>query len=254
MTGERRDESVQFSLTELMRLEDERVERERRDREAAEAAARAAKAKAERDEREARERAEAERKERERLLRVEEEARREAMSRAAVEQARIAVEARARAEEAERERRHEIELAKLKTEVQKPQGAGLLVGSGVLGAAVAFVVCTVAYFGAIKPAQARTVEALELAVHQAEGKAADAARAGLEQDRRIAQLEREVRAANDELAQLRAASTTKTPKAAPGPQPVGPRTNAPSTVSTAAIDKCAGSADPLCGLDLRRAK
>jgi hypothetical protein len=183
MTGERRDESVQFSLHELMRLEDERIAREKRDREAAEAAAIAAREASERREREERERAIAATHERERTLRFEEEARREAMSRAAVEQARISVEARTRAEESERERRHELELAKLRMDVARPHGPGLLLGSGAVGAALAFAVCGAAYFGEIRPAQARTVEGLEGAVARAEAKANDVGRENLEQGR-----------------------------------------------------------------------
>src|SRR5262245_46952258 len=104
MTG--KEESVTFSLKELAKLEDERIDQENRMREAREKAAVAAREDAtrkEREELEARERAAADERERARFREMEEEAKREAMSRAAVEQARITVEARTRSEEAERE-------------------------------------------------------------------------------------------------------------------------------------------------------
>ena len=108
MTGspERRDESVTFSLKELMKLEDERICQERQAREARELAVKSAREDAERREREelaAKDRAAEEERERARFREMEEEARREAMQRAAIEQARITVEARTRAEESDRE-------------------------------------------------------------------------------------------------------------------------------------------------------
>ena len=103
----RREESVQFSLKELLKLEDERLAEQTRERQARDAAAAR-----ERDESERRKRAELEEKvrtetearERQRHAELDDLARREAMQKAVVEQSRLEVEVRARAEERERER------------------------------------------------------------------------------------------------------------------------------------------------------
>jgi hypothetical protein len=251
MTSERRDESVQFSLTELMKLEDERVVREKREREAAEAAAVAAREDAARREREARERAEAEARERARRERAEEEARREAMSRAAVEQARIAVEAKTRAEEAERERRHELELARLRANVERPHGPGMLVGSAGVGLALGLVAAVTVHFASIKPTHARAVEDLKIAAARTEAQLLEARREGLSQASQINDLSARLEQARKDIVELR----SKEPRpGAKGPEVVrGPRAapGGPSQPPPSLSDKCAGSRDPLCGLDLR---
>jgi hypothetical protein len=251
MTGERRDESVQFSLHELMKLEDERILREKRDREAAEAAAFAAKEEAARREREAREQAEAQARERERILRIEEEARREAMSRAAIEQARISVEARTRADEAERERRHELELAKLRVEVAKPHGPALLIGSAAGGAFVAVIACVAVYFGSLRPEAARKVEGLEAATQRAEARATQLGIESLAQGKQINELEASLALARADIIKLRdqvATTRPPTPTGSPAPKTGGRAGQPPPPASLS--DKCAGSRDPLCGLDL----
>jgi hypothetical protein len=253
MKGERRDESVQFSLHELMKLEDERILRERRDREADEAAALAAKQDATRREREAHERAEAQARERERMLRVEEEARREAMSRAAIEQARIEVEARTRADEAERERRHELELARLRLDVGKPHGPAMLLGSAAGGAAVAFIACVALYFGSLRPEAARKIEGLEAATQRAEARATQLGIESLSQGKQLNELKESLAVARADIIKLRDSATAKVstpPHGAGGVPKAGGRPGQPPPPASLS-DKCAGSRDPLCGLDLR---
>src|SRR5690242_7876368 len=90
----RREESVKFSLKELMKLEDERLAEQARERAARERAAVAEQQNAERRRRaeaEAAARASAEAKEREQHAKLDDLARREAMQKAIVEQSRLAV-------------------------------------------------------------------------------------------------------------------------------------------------------------------
>lgn len=248
MAGEEREQSVQFSLHELRKLEDERLDREKREREAAEAAAKAATEQAARREREAMQRIEAEARERERRSRVEDEARREAMSRAAVEQARISIEARARAEEAERERQHELAIAKLRREVARPHGLGMLLGSGAIGGALAIAACFTFYFASVRPGNAQLVDGLEGAAARAEARAHELSREGLVMSRRIADLEAQLRAAETrQQPPAKGVEATNGPQIGKGPAPTGPR-------ASSKPDPCDGNADPLCGLDLRPKK
>ncbi|MDB5216675.1 MAG: type 3 domain protein precursor [Myxococcaceae bacterium] len=225
MTGgpERRDESVNFSLKELMKLEDERITQERQAREARELAAKNAREEAERREREelaAKDRAAADERERARFREMEEEARREAMQRAAVEQARITVEARTRAEESDRERRHEIELQRLRAETVKKPGPGGYVASALGGAAVALALCLVMHFAVSKPASDRRIAELDRAVAGAEGREGELGRRVDEQKLRIGQLEKSLSDMQDELSK-RPPLAVVTPKAPAGP--VGPK-------------------------------
>jgi colicin import membrane protein len=220
MTGgpERRDESVNFSLKELMKLEDERISQERQAREARELAAETARedaARRERAELEARERATAEERERARFREMEEEARREAISRAAVEQARITVEARTRAEESDRERRHELELQRMRTEtVQKP-GPGGYIASALGGAAACLAIALVLHFSVSKPAADLRIAELDRAVAAADGQANGLGRRVDEQSARIKKLEDALREKEDELTRARSAAAVK-----PAPTPV----------------------------------
>jgi hypothetical protein len=238
MTGgpERRDESVSFSLKELMKLEDERNTEERQAREARELATRAAHDEAERREREevvARNRAAEEERERARFREMEEEARGEAIQRATVEQARITVEARTRAEESERERRHEIELQRMRVETVKKPGPGGYVASALGGAAATLALCLVMHFAIWRPASDRRIAELDRAVAGADGREAEMGRRVDDQKMRIGQLEKSVADLQDEL--------TKRPPA----QAVSPR-----TATGATLQKRAGTgagADPLKG-------
>lgn len=244
---ERRDESVQFSLKELMKLEDERIGEEKKardEREAAEARAREETARKEREALAAREREEADARERQRREMVEEEARREAMSRAAVEQARIGVEARARAEESERERRHEIELVRVRAESQKKPAIGGFIGSGLAGAGVVLLAALLVHFGMVKPESARRVAELEQGVAVAETRADQLSRQSAKQADELAAMKRELDAAKALLASPPPVAKTppttpaggKGPIAAPPPKPRLPDEK-----------PCADEHDPLCG-------
>lgn len=251
MTGgpERRDESVNFSLKELMKLEDERISQERTAREARELAAQAAREDAARQERaelEARERAAAEERERARFREMEEEARREAIQRAAVEQARITVEARTRAEESDRERRHELELQRMRTETVRKPGPGMFIASALGGAAGCLAICLVLHFAVSKPAADLRVAELDRAVAAADGHANGLSRRVEEQSARIKKLEDGLRERDEELTRLRAAALAKpAPVAAPAPV----RGGSTGVKVKGANDgpPCANKFDPLCG-------
>ncbi|HEY8075490.1 MAG TPA: hypothetical protein VIF62_15305 [Labilithrix sp.] len=247
-----RDESVTFSLRELEQLENERLEREKRQREDELHAMQRAKEEAERraeEERTARLRMEADEKERARLREIEEEARREAMSRAAVEQARIEVEARTRADEADRERRHELELARIRIESKKSSGVGVVVGSGLVGFAVALGVCAGFYFGAIAPANARTRAALDGDVADANAKVRDLRSEAIDEHKKLVALQLQLDAANARIDEL----SQKAPSKPTTKGPIGTGSGPTSTVKKdpPPPDPCAGSKDPLCGLDMR---
>jgi hypothetical protein len=246
---ERRDESVSFSLKELMKLEDERVGQEREVRAARERAANDAReetARRARAELEARERAEADERERARFREMEEEARREAMQRAAVEQARITVEARTRAEEAERERSHERELLRMRAETAKKPGPGGFIGGGLGGAAIAIAAALVLHFAVWRPGADTRLAALDSAAAAADGRAGELGRRVEEQKERIAQLEKSLRETQAELA-VRAAPA---PKAPTGPSSVPRSGTAPSRPKPPNVNDgppCLNKFDPLCG-------
>ena len=130
---------------------------------------------------------------------MEEEARREAIQRAAVEQARITVEARTRAEESERERRHEIELQRMRAETVKKPGPGGYVASALGGAAATLALCLVLHFAVSKPASDRRIAELDRAVAGAEGREAELGRRVDDQKARIGQLEKSLSDMQDEL-------------------------------------------------------
>lgn len=251
MTGgpERRDESVNFSLAELMKLEDERIAQEKRAHEARQLAAQSEREAAERRESEtvaARARAEAEERERLRFREMEEEARREAMQRAAVEQARITVEARTRADESERERRHEIELQRMRAETIRKPGPGGFVASGIGGAAFAFAACLVLHFAVSKPASDRRIADLDRAIATERGRSDELGRRIDDEKTRIAGLERDLGDARNEITRLRAPPPVKaTPL---GPHPGGGNVPTKSNKPGTGINEgppCAPF-DPLC--------
>lgn len=249
MTGgpERRDESVQFSLKELMKLEDERIGEEKKAREAREAAELRAKeetARREREELAAREKAEADARERARREMVEEEARREAMSRAAVEQARIAVEARTRAEEADRERRHEIELVRVRAEAQKKAPIGGFIGSGLAGAGLVLLGAIVVHFASVKPANDRRIAELAQNVAVAEARADQLSRQVNKQAEDLASMKKELDAAKVQLASASAPPAKTGTSTGPRP-PTGTAT--PVKPKPADEKPCLDEHDPLCG-------
>jgi hypothetical protein len=249
MTGgpERRDESVSFSLKELMKLEDERIDQEKQVREARERSAREAREATERKERAelaAREQAASEERERARRAEREEEARLEAIQRAAVEQTRITVEARTRAEESERERSHERELQRMRLEGQKKPGVGALVGSGLSGVAVALAAFLLFFFGAAKPAADRRIAELDTSAAAAQGRATTLERRVDDQAAQIATLTMQLESTR---ARLAAAEAVKPPAPAgprggggPGPvTPPGPKKPLPK-------DTPCDPHDPMC--------
>lgn len=252
MTGgpERRDESVNFSLKELMKLEDERISQEREAREAREFAAQTARedaARRERVELEAREKSAAEERERARFREMEEEARREAIQRAAVEQARITVEARTRAEESDRERRHELELQRMRAETVRKPGPGGFIASALGGAAACLAISLVLHFSVTKPAADLRIAELDRAVAAADGHANGLSRRVEEQSARIKKLEDGLRDKEDELARARSAAAAKPPS---GPTTLPVRGGGgPVKVKGGLNDgpPCANKFDPLCG-------
>ncbi len=169
MTGGpiRREQSDRFSLKELMKLEDERVQEQKRDRSLREQAAVRERAEVERRRREdaeAGERLAAETRERERRAELDGIARREAIQKAVVEQTRLEVEVRARAEERELERKHELELSRLRVEAAKKGQLGSLAGATLLGGGVMLFVAIGVHLGVVKPAVDRRVAELQVNV------------------------------------------------------------------------------------------
>ena len=254
MTGspERRDESVTFSLKELMKLEDERICQERQAREARELAVKSAREDAERREREelaAKDRAAEEERERARFREMEEEARREAMQRAAIEQARITVEARTRAEESDRERRHEIELQRMRAETVEKPGPGGYIASSLGGAAVTLAVCLVLHFAVWKPPSDKRIAELDRAVDGAEGRESELGRRVDKQKARIGQLEKSLSDMQEELSKRPAVAATP-PKPPAGP--AGPKRGEPGTGTDSGKGKGPNDGppcpkfDPLC--------
>lgn len=246
MTGDGRDESVTFSLRELMQLEDDRIARERASQEARRSSEQAAKLEAERraeDARIAKEKADADERERARLREVEEVARREAMSRAAVEQARIEVEARTRAEEAERERMHERELARLRIEHTPRMAVGPIVGSGVAGLALALVASVGLYAGSLKPASDRQLAERDRAVVESSERSSELSRRVDELGRVKESLEAQLRDANREIASLKDRAV-KAPDGRAGGRANGPAASGRGTRDTHRSGAKEGTAEP----------
>ena len=249
MTGgpERRDESVSFSLKELSKLEDERIDLEKKARLARERSAMMAHEEAlrrERAELEARERADADERERVRRSEREEEARLEAMQRAAVEQARITVEARTRADESERERSHERELQRMRLDSQKKPELGAYIGSGLAGSGLALAAFLIFFFAVARPASDRRIAELDRVVANAEGRASALERRVEEQNKQNSDLKKELGEATTKLAAAPAPATiVKPPVAPPGTRPGNP----PVQVKPPAEKPCLNRFDPLCG-------
>jgi hypothetical protein len=207
--GGRRDEpSVQFSLKELLKLEDERLEEQRRDAQAREAQAQAnARTEALRKAAEAQAREEAIEKEMaaQKAAELDALARREAMQKAVVEQARLEVEARTRTQERELERRHEIELAKVRSTNQKSQ-LGSIAGSALLGGAVMLLVVAGIHFGATKPAADRRMAEMQTTLGSLETRVTEADRRAQDERKRGDDLQGQLNAANKKIAELSAST------------------------------------------------
>lgn len=237
-----RDQSVQFSLKELMKLETDRIAEEQREREAREVAAVKERAEVEarrRGEAEARDRDQAELEARRRLAEGEEEARREAMQKAIVEQARVEVETRARGEERERARRHELELEKVRTSEAKAPSP-FLAGAG--GAAAMLLLALGVHFVVVKPAGDQRLADRSRSAAAAEESAEHADRRFVEQRATIEGLEKAANDARTELANLKKELLAQ--KKAPAP-PLPPRAPALQPKPAAPAVPCR-KGDPLC--------
>ncbi|MBX3228683.1 MAG: hypothetical protein KIT84_08525 [Labilithrix sp.] len=247
-TPAQNENSVQFSLGELQKLEDERVAEQRRDEAANEAANEAAKVEAARRAKadaEARAHAEAAAAEAERIKKMRELAELEAMQKARVEQARIEVDARMRAEERERERRHELELAGLRAKTPASPSLGALLGATGTGGAIMLVVTAIVHFAVTGPTSERRIAELELRAGTAEQHASDADHKIEEQRKYIAALEKNKTALEDRIADLSAP-----------PAPAPPRTPSRPTRGTGAVPPappkvekkvhCDEKHDPMC--------
>ena len=239
---------MQFSLEELLRLEDERISEQQRARSAQAAAAAREREIGEerrRAEEEARRRAELDEQEKRRRAELDEIARREAMQKAIVEQARLEVDVRARAAERDLERRHEIELERLRAEGRKGQ-LGRLAGAALLGGAVMLAVLLTIHLGVAKPAADRRLGELAGSLLAAEARANAAAQQVEEQRKVIGALDHKLRATAAELEGLQARSTPRPSSPSSGPgggqPPVRPPPGRPALPPTPPCLR----GDPLC--------
>jgi hypothetical protein len=244
----RRDESVQFSLKELLKLEDERlVEQERTTlaREAEHTRALEEEARRRRVDEETAAKLEAETLDRRRQTELEELARREAMQKAIVEQGRLEVEVRARADERERERRHEIELERLRAETKTGPSLSLggMAGAAAMGGAIMLVVALGIHFGVVKPTSERRSAELQSNVTTAETHADDLGRQLNEQRRLVADRDRQLADLRIEVDALKARKPTPTPASAPTVhKPNLPKTQGGGSQPEAPCPK----GDPMC--------
>ncbi len=234
-----RDESVSFSLGELRRLEAERIEEEAELRAKALSAARDAAA--------ARTRIEGEDLARALRQANENEARRDALQRALVEQARISVEARTRADEAEFSRRHEVELERIRAvHVAHPSAYGSLIGSAFGGAALALGGCLIVYFSVSAPAsQSKIAEAKREVVSERERAEGLAERVDRQRDV-VAELERRTQKAPDEPPVLKSPLMAAPAHATANPRPTTTPTKPPRAHEPDG-NPCLYKFDPLCG-------
>jgi hypothetical protein len=241
----RRDESVQFSLKELLKLEDERLEEQTRERQAREAATvreREENERRRRAEAEAQARAEAEAREQRNRIELDELARREAMQKALVEQSRVEVEARTRADERERERQHELAIERLRSESKTGTSIGSLAFAAALGGGVMLVVALGVQLGVVKPAAERRIAQLEQSVTIAEGKAQELGRRIDEQQRTIGERDRQLADAQSEINALKAKRPASPSGPTPGLHRLGP---SPATTTQAPQQDCL-KGDPMC--------
>ena len=249
MTGSPlREHSEQFSLEALMKLEDERVAEQRRAQAAQELAALHEREEAERRRREeadAEERRAAEAQERARREELESVSRREAMQKALVEQTRLEVEVRARAEERELERRHELELHRLRNEAKKGE-LGSLAAAALLGGGVMFGVALAIHFGVTKPSSDRRVAELQTSIATEATRADELARENAEHRRRIESLDKTLLSLSEELAQVKGSrGSSRTPTEPRSPAPPGSSGPRRPPASTPAPVTCQRG-DPMC--------
>jgi colicin import membrane protein len=231
-----RDNSVLFSLNQLLNLHEETVRAEEEAARARIEAERVARQEAARREAEAalaKARAEAERIAREEAARREETARLEALRLAEVERARAEVEAQARLEMMRKADEHERALAALREDDKKKRLKRALI-SCVVGAAALIGGVAGLYFGKLKPEQdarlanqaaeveATREEAAKLrAKVDADGKRMDETTRKLEEEKRRARELEEAKAAANEAAQARQGRQGPAPKQAEAPKTGG---------------------------------
>jgi hypothetical protein len=242
----RREESVRFSLKELLKLEDERLEEQERAKNAREAALAREREEAERRRRveaEADARAEAEARERQRQVELEELARREAMQKAIVEQGRLEVEIRARADERERERHHELAIEKLRSEGKSGQSIGGLIAASAMGGAIMLGVMLAVQLGVMKPAANRRIAELQQSVIAADSRADDLTRQLADQRRLVGERDRQLVEARTQIDALKTKKPSSVPAApAPSPHKLGPPPPAPKAPAQPDCDPH----DPMC--------
>jgi hypothetical protein len=197
--------SVQFSLQELVRLEDERIREQDRDRERKAEAEHMAKARAAAEARaaeEARVRDEEERRRQDALRQQEESTRLAAIEQAALEHARWSAQMKAQSDEAERLRAHTLDLERIKQ--GGARGAGWR--GGFLGAAVAMTLtaatAAILYNASIAPQAEKREEILKAQVSEREAAVAKLASSVGEQSQRIDDLRNRLGQAREENQKL----------------------------------------------------
>jgi hypothetical protein len=247
-TMAREENSVQFSLDGLLKLEDERVAGEARERTAREKAAKDAKVAIEREKQaahSAKMKAEADAVAAEKKAELDQLAQREAMQKAIVEQARIQVEAKMRADERERERRHELDLEVAK-KTEKQSSMGALMGACGFGGGLMLLVFGVIHFAVTQPATDRRMAELELRATTAEQHAADS-------DHKVDEAQKQLRALDAKRASLETEldGLKNQPVQPTGKKPVAPITGKipphnTTTTDTGSQDCPGGDKDPMC--------
>jgi hypothetical protein len=243
--------SVLFSLEELARMEEERVrgvaQAEQRARLARQRADEEVRARARRDE-EARERGAAETlREIERRAR-EEAARIESIHRAATEAARVGADARARLEARESERRHELELERIRASAREG-GPRATVTAAALGVIVAVGGALALHLGMTVPRERASALSGADAIASRDATILDLRGREATAEARAKGFEEDLSAARDENVRLRtdldAARHPSGP--APGPAHHGPGPRHADGQRLDGFTQCApGSKDPLC--------
>jgi hypothetical protein len=240
----RRDESVSFSLRELQDLEEDRIAREKRDATEREAAAVRAKEDAARREAEtlaAKQHAEHVTREEQRRRDLEELARREAMQKAIVEQARIEIDAKTRSQERDRERQHEVELARLRAQ-QGQTKPGVVIGASLGSALFVLAGAFAIHLAVLKPSSEARIAALTDMAARADARATEAERRSEEQNKRIAALSEDLRQARE--AKPAEPTTKSTTTTTTGQKPYRPQ-HPPSSQAQPKRTGC-DPKDPMC--------
>jgi colicin import membrane protein len=187
--SEQKESSVLFSLKELMNLEEDRIKSEEAEKAASAAAAEQARLEAERrarEDEEARIRAEEERRRQEELRAREETAKLEAIRHAEVEKARLDAEQKARMEAMAAHQEQERALAAIHRDEGKRKLRNMLIGGGVLAVIIIGVVGGVGYSSYVEKQEA----------------AAQAAREQAELQQKLAKLEADLKAGQDNIRAL----------------------------------------------------